>query len=174
MNNIKFTDGDISRTKYIDNMFVLNFVYAIIHISNNEESKNEAGLIPDTNIKFDDGIEEMLNELLSDLEKEIYDFMHLEKHFKISDKLKSRVEMVMHEVISSLYQYNISLEVLAMYIMYKNFAKAEILHENFKQFTDETKYSLITDTMDASGFSLKDKINMNKIASEVIIRIKRK
>jgi len=28
--------------------------------------------------------------------------------------------------------------------------------------------------MDASGFSLKNKINMNKIASEVITRIKRK
>ena len=174
MNSIKFTDGDISRVAYIDNLFIVNLVYALIHISNDINDKNIDGLLDESNINLDKDTKLMLDELLINLEKELKKFMMQDIHRPIATKIRDRLKIDLEPAILFLKTKNISLEILSMYIMYKSFVKADVLHKNFEQFTDGTKYSLIVDTLDVAGFSLREKLNMIKIANEVILRIRRK
>ena len=144
---MKITSGDIDRSHYVSNLLVLNFVYALLKISNEDNLEpDEKGLIYCKNLNYDDGLLSMLNELLISLEKEIHEFLFRDEHKKIASKLKHKVESKMHYVLEEVAKENISLEVLAMYIMRENFVEADIIHENFIEFTDETKYSIVVNT----------------------------
>jgi hypothetical protein len=167
---MKFTNGDIGRTHYVNNMLVLNLVHALIKISNEQNLKDEKGILPDNQIHFEDGYEEMLDEIMSKMENQIKDFMFLDKHRKISRKLKNKVDTKMYEIIVEISKIDVNLEVLSMYIMYINFVKADVIHENFKEFTDVTYYKIVVDAYESSGFSKK--ISMYSLAKRIIQKIK--
>ncbi len=173
---MKLTDGPITRTHYISDLLVLNFAHALIKISNEMDDDYRAsvaqnGLISD-NMKYDEGMREMLDSMLLELQDEIYKFMMQTKHRKIAHKTKDKLEKSISSIFVALHKEDVQLDVLSMYILYNNFTNREVIHKNFQEWIEPQQYQLIVDTLDSSGFSLMDKLKMNKMSKEILIRIK--
>ena len=170
---MKFTKGDITRKHYVNDLFVISLVYGLLYVSDdlNKRDIKKEGLIK-KEFNYPEGYKEMLDEHISGLKDELFAFMSRSEHIPISGRVKSKVNTRLPDVLKIFQSENVSLEVLAMYLLYYNFVDRDILHENFEQFTYKEKYSIVVDTLDAAGFSLFDKFKMNNLAKAALLRMK--
>jgi hypothetical protein len=170
---MKFVDGDIERKYYINDLFIISLVYGLLYVAEDIEKNNNIkdGLI-EKKFKYPEGYKEMLDEAIVSLKNELYLFIRQDFHSKIAKRVKDLVKNKLPFVINRLKKENVSLEMLAMWILYYNFVDRDVLHKNFKQFTEKEKYEVVVNTLDAVGFSVLDKIRMHRLAKDVLLRIK--
>jgi hypothetical protein len=170
---MKFTKGDIKRKHYIDDLFIISLVYGLLYVAEDIEKQ---GIQKDGMIKkkfeYSEGYKEMLDEIISNIKNELHTFMMRREHVVVAKQVKEKVNTRLPEVLKIFEKENVSLEVLAMYILYYNFVNREVLHENFKPLTEKEKYSIVVDTLDSAGFKLLDKIKMHRLAKDALLRIK--
>ena len=160
---------------YVVDAFIVSFVYALFKIANQMKKEEDWSLegVDRVDLKFDEGLDTMLDDWIEGLEKEMIVWIRDDKRITIASRVKSLIDTRMHSILLFLQQYDVNLEVLGAYIMYLNFVKRSMpLHSDFEQFADESKYSLIVDTMSSAGYGTFKKIAMHNLANDVLLRIK--
>ncbi len=170
---MKFTTGiKITSKHYVNDLFVISLAYALLYVAE-DLAKNDIkkdGVIQ-KEFNYPAGFKEMLDKHIAGLKNELFEFMQWKEHLPIAGRVKTKVKTRLPDILKLFQNESVSLEILAMYLLFYNFVKREIMHRNFKQFTDESKYSLVVDTLDAAGFSLFDKIKMNNLAKAALERL---
>jgi len=156
-------------------LIVLAFCYALLRVSRetNEIDDNTEGIYYYEN-SLDSDMQKMINLYLESIENDLEQFL-----FKSEDIPKQMHEMrhktvkFQNNTMAIIIKENLSLDVLALYILYLNFCKRESglpLDPIFNEWNDKHRYEFVINTLDTGGFPLKAKVKMYNMAEEIISR----
>lgn len=170
---IRYIEGSIDSSGYAKDLAVLSLAYGLLKASSDiEENGLESyeGLEETDTLDFDEGIREMVMGETKSLREEIKIFMERDEHRDIYEKVKRKSEKLMREGMKIIQSEVISLEVLAMYVLYENFIneRAKPLHIDYKPLNTIERYTIVIDALNASGYALRSQIQMKKIAREIV------
>jgi hypothetical protein len=154
---------------YLRELHLINLCMALLKVGRDHKEQLEGEARDSLSLAFEEGFEEMLDQHCTKLEDDLEAFFKQDIHRPLAEKLRKKLGYFSHRAIMLLKNHEVTPEVVVSYALYLNFCKRDKpLHENFKQFTDETRYSLIVDTLDASGYSLRKKLELVKLAKELV------
>ena len=131
-------------------LMVIQFAHSLIHVSKQENAVEENGLITRTdnkvhkiNKKIDILLESMADKLKYTI-NEIFEDGGIETAAWVRKNLDKRIG----GTLTQIQEKTINLEMLAMYVLFVNFAeKARPLHPAYQWLDDADQYFKITDLM---------------------------
>jgi hypothetical protein len=158
---------------YFNDLKVLLICNGIFTVVRDKEAMNELYESENSGLKkysvnWPKGYEEMLDTFIDDIQTDIRKVLN--KSYKYKDKAHTWLSNNMIIILQKLAKYEVTLEILASYMMYYNFKDREVLHEYLKPFEDTERYNLIVSTLEAVG--IYNKIGMSRVSMEALDLIK--
>ena len=150
----------------------LNLCGSLIRVNRESEENIELNLegVVSFEIVLEEEFNEMLKESLKSIENDISSSLKtlVETNPEIGFKMRNFLENDMIQLLAYIQDRRISLDILSLYILFYKYVKAETLYKPFEKFSESTRYELILNTLDHGGLPLKVKIDMHRIAKEIV------
>ena len=173
---MNWTNGEVDRKHYVTDIVVLSLVYALLHTTKTLQEQNidkTDGLL-ELELEWKEGISEMLESSIFELQTYIESFLYEGVNLTIAHRTKQKIDTYLPNTMNYIAKQDITLEILAMYILHFNFVRRdEPLHSNFKELYEmRYTFSTIVDTLSDAGVSIRYRSRMSKLAKEIIMRLK--